>query len=97
MVVGVKGEPPMKLELVSNQADVKVGDLVVASGVDGIYPKGFAIAHVASVERGPGLYLAVTLQPTVNFSSLEEVLVVMVPSRPATPDPAGPERAEGAR
>ncbi|MGB2717328.1 MAG: rod shape-determining protein MreC [Vicinamibacterales bacterium] len=85
MVVGrsdVDGAP-LRMELVSNLADLKVGDLIVTSGVDGIYPKGFAIGRVESVERGTGLYLTVTVRPTVDFRSLEEVLVVMVPARSA--------------
>jgi rod shape-determining protein MreC len=40
MVVGVEANPPLRMELVSNLADVKPGDTIVASGVDGIYPKG---------------------------------------------------------
>jgi rod shape-determining protein MreC len=101
LVVGGGIDPPLKMEMVSNLADVKTGDLVVASGVDGIYPKGFAIGHVASVERGAGLYLSITVRPTVDFSNIEEVLVVMVPPRPATPDtaetPAAGKPAEGAK
>ena len=43
MVVGVERDPPLAMELVSNLADVEEGDIVVASGVDGIYPKGFRV------------------------------------------------------
>ena len=85
MVIGVDVDPPLRMELVTNLSDVKTGDLVVASGVDGIYPKGYAIGHVEKAERGLGLYLIITVRPTVNFSSLEEVLVVLVPPRSATP------------
>jgi rod shape-determining protein MreC len=74
---------------VSNQADVKPGDLVVASGVDGIYPKGFAIGRVESSERGSGLYRAISVRPSVDFSSLEEVLVVLVPPRSAQAEETG--------
>ena len=86
MVVGQDepGKPPLRMELVSNLADLKIGDLVVTSGADGIYPKGFAIGRVESVERGTGLYLSVTVRPTLEFRSLEEVLVVLTPARPAT-------------
>ena len=76
----------MTMDLVSNMADVKVGDKVIASGVDGIYPKGFAIGWVEASERGPGLYRAISVRPAVDFSSLEEVLVVLVPARSATPE-----------
>jgi rod shape-determining protein MreC len=95
MVVGSKGDPPLSMELVSNLADVKPGDIVVASGVDGIYPKGFAIGKVEASERGSILYRSITVRPLVDFSSLEHVLVVLVPSRPATPDTAAP--AENAK
>lgn len=90
MVVGVDKDPPMTMDLVSNLADVQVGDTVVASGVDGIYPKGFTIGHVEMSERGPQLYRVITVRPTVNFSSLEEVLVVLVPAGPATAEDAAP-------
>jgi rod shape-determining protein MreC len=89
MVVGVDRDPPMMMELVSNLADVEVGDLIVASGVDGIYPRGFAVGRVESAGRGPGLYQDITIRPTVDFARLEEVLVVLVPARGVTPLPDG--------
>jgi len=78
----------LKMELVSNLADVKPGDAVVASGVDGIFPKGYTIGHIETADRGSGLYFTITVRPSVDFSSLEEVLVVLAPPRPATPDEA---------
>jgi rod shape-determining protein MreC len=93
MVVGVDHDPPLAMDLVSNMADVKPGDLVMASGVDGIYPKGFAIGRVESSERGSGLYRAIGVRPSVDFSSLEEVLVVLVPPRSAVPEDSGPAPA----
>lgn len=89
MVVGTDTQPALQMELVSNLADVKEGDSIVASGVDGIYPKGFMIGKVERSERGSGLYRSVGVRPAVDFSSLEEVLVVMVPPRPATRDEGG--------
>jgi rod shape-determining protein MreC len=88
MVVGVQANPPLRMELVSNLTDVQAGDAVVASGVDGIYPKGYLIGRVELTERGGGLYRTITVRPGVDFSSLEEVLVVLTPARPATPDEA---------
>jgi rod shape-determining protein MreC len=94
MILGVVDrDPPLRMDLVLNTADVKVGDTIVASGADGIYPKGFAIGRVESAERGTGLYRAISVHPAVDFSSLEEVLVVLVPAQPATPEDAVPPRA----
>jgi rod shape-determining protein MreC len=86
MVVGADTDPPLQMELVSNLNDIKAGDTVVTSGVDGIYPKGYLIGRVEHASRGSGLYQTVTVRPAVDFSGLEEVLVVMVPPRAATHD-----------
>jgi rod shape-determining protein MreC len=69
----------LRMEYVAGTADVKQGDLVVTSGIDKIYPKGFVIGTVSSVERGSGTYHEITVQPSVDFSRLEEVLVVTTP------------------
>jgi len=87
MVAGVDDDPPLQLQLVSNLADVIAGDTVVTSGTDGVYPAGFAIGKVEKSERGHGLYRAITVRPAVDFSSIEEVLIVLVPARPASPRP----------
>jgi rod shape-determining protein MreC len=80
----------LRMQYVSNLADVEVGDMVVTSGLDGIYPKGFVIGEVVSAERGQGLYQEIVVRPTVDFASLEEVLVVLDAS------PVAAVAAEGA-
>ena len=87
VVVG-GGDDRLRMEYVSEAFDVIVGDIVVTSGIDGIYPKGFVIGRIESVERAGGAYKRITLKPAVDFSALEEVLVVL------TPTPAR-EAAEG--
>ena len=86
MAVGVDGDPPLGMELVSNLADIIAGDLIVASGVDGIYPKGFTIGTVEKSERGPSLHRIIAVRPAVDFSALEDVLIVLVPARSAVID-----------
>jgi rod shape-determining protein MreC len=90
MVVGAEANPPLRMEMVSTLNDVTVGDTVVASGVDGIYPKGYLIGRVDYASKsGGGLYQTITVRPGVDFSGLEEVLVVLVPPRGATRDEDG--------
>jgi len=88
LIVGTAGQPPLALEMVSELADIQVGDLVVSSGIDGIYPKGYAIGWIDTLEKGKeagrGLYWTISVRPAVDFNSLEEVLVVLVPAKPAT-------------
>ena len=86
LIVGAEANPPLRMDMVSNLNDVKAGDSVVASGVDGIYPKGYLIGRVESAARGSGLHQTITVRPAVDFSSLETVLVVVVPARGATND-----------
>jgi rod shape-determining protein MreC len=74
------GDQRLKLEYVSETADVVVGDLVVTSGIDGIFPKGFTIGSIDVVEKSGPSYKRITIKPAVDFSSLEEVLVVLTPT-----------------
>jgi len=96
MVVGKDGDPPLRMDFVSNLSDVKPGDVVLTSGADGIYPRGFRVGWVEKAERGDGLSLAITVRPAVDFRSLEDVLVVLRPARAAIPEvaaePGGPAR-----
>lgn len=74
------GDERLRLEYVPEAADVVVGDLVVTSGIDGIYPKGFRLGYVDTVEKNGPAYKRITVKPSVNFSSLETVLVVLTPT-----------------
>ena len=61
-------------------ADVAVGDLVVTSGMGGVFPKGIPIGRITTVERRSGaLFQEATVQPTVDLSRLEEVLILTSP------------------
>jgi rod shape-determining protein MreC len=74
------------MRYVPGTADVKTGDLVVTSGIDGIYPKGFVIGTIDHAERRLGEYHEISVRPAVDFTRLEEVLIVRTPppSRGAT-------------
>jgi len=81
VVVG-DGENRLLMEYVSEVADLIAGDVVVSAGIDGIYPKGFVIGRVESVEKNGPAYRRITIRPAVDFSRLEEVLVVVTPPAP---------------
>lgn len=77
-VVKGKGEGLCSLEFTTREEDVKVGDIVIASGIGGIFMKGLPIGEVTMVRRGEyGIFQTVTIRPAVNSSNLEEVLVVL--------------------
>ena len=75
IVMGM-GDGVLRLQYVPGTADVKTGDLVVTSGIDGIYPKGFVIGTVDHADRGAGAYLEISVRAAVDFARLEEVLIV---------------------
>ncbi|MAE07006.1 MAG: rod shape-determining protein MreC [Nitrospinae bacterium] len=59
-------------------ADVKEGDLLISSGLGGIFPKGLPVARVLIASgKGKQLFQKVRATPTVNFNKLEEVLIVL--------------------
>jgi rod shape-determining protein MreC len=90
IVLGQGGDT-LAMEYVPGTADVKQGDLVVTSGMDAIYPKGFVIGTVEALAGGPGTFRQITVRPAVDFSRLEEVLVVTTP-----PNVKAAEAAEAA-
>lgn len=76
-VVKGKGEMLCTLEFTTREEDVKVGDMVITSGIGGIFPKGLPIGEVTMVKRGEyGIFQTVSIRPAVNLPHLEEVLVV---------------------
>jgi rod shape-determining protein MreC len=70
------GSGDLVLRYVPERADVTVGDVVVTSGLDRIYPKGLVIGRVRSVGKGSGLFRDVRVEPSARFDRLEQVLVV---------------------
>jgi len=86
VVIG-RGDDHLQMEYVSEVADVENGDVVVTSGIDGIYPKGFVIGRVETIEKNGLAYVKIVVTPAVDFRRLEEVLVVLTP--PADEDGTG--------
>jgi len=68
------------LQYLPARADVQISDLVITSGLSGLYPKGILIGKVKEVreEEIPG-EIFVVVQPSAELSKLEEVLVVLSP------------------
>jgi rod shape-determining protein MreC len=76
----LKGLPSQlcRLHYVSRAADVAVGDKIVTSGLDRIYPKGLPVGEVTEVVDTPWEFFKdVRVKPSADFSKLEEVLVLL--------------------
>jgi rod shape-determining protein MreC len=74
------------LKFVKRTEDLQVGDLVLSSGFDGIFPPGLPVGRIDAVDKqGQGLFQYAQIEPAVNVDRLEEVLVTLGPVRPAVP------------
>lgn len=76
IVVGT-GDGTLRMDFAPATGDIVTGDVVVTSGIDGLYPEGFVIGTVTRVSRGDGLYHEIAIRPAVDFSRLEDVLIVL--------------------
>ena len=76
----IKGESTdqCRLDYVLRKNDVRIGDTIVSSGLDGVYPKGLRIGYVSQViEHDADIFHEVIITPFVDFEKLEEVLVIL--------------------
>lgn len=89
----VTGE--VSLEMIPQSAEIKPGDLVLTSGLGGNYPANILIGQVTGVRsRDYDLFQSASVQPVVDFSQLEIVLVITnfrpVDISPLIPTPGAP-------
>ena len=72
-----------KLEYALRTDDLQEGDLLLTAGNPGFFPKGLPIGRVVNVLKKPtGMFTSAEVVPVVNFSRLDEVMVVLDPSLP---------------
>jgi rod shape-determining protein MreC len=77
-IVRGRGTDQLAFEFVIRGGDVKLGDVVITSGLGGVYPKGLRVGEVVELlDPGGGLLQTATLRPAVDFGRLEQVFVMM--------------------
>jgi rod shape-determining protein MreC len=76
-IVSGAGPCGLILKYISKTQDVKEGDVIVSSGIGGVFPKGLLIGQVSHVDRqNASLFLKINVAPFVDFSKLEEILIL---------------------
>jgi rod shape-determining protein MreC len=71
-------------DFVLRKEDIEIGDRVITSGFDGVYPKGLAIGRISTVIKpNSGIFQDISVLPYVDFEKLEEVFVVLPQDRPS--------------
>jgi rod shape-determining protein MreC len=77
-IVRGRGTEDLEFEFVVRGGDVRVGDMVITSGLGGVYPKGLRIGEITAVsDAGSRLLQTATLAPAVDFGRLEQVFVML--------------------
>jgi rod shape-determining protein MreC len=78
------GDVLLDLTYIGNAEQVNAGDVILSSGLDGIYPKGLPIGKVVNSQKGKGVFRNIQVEPGVDLIRLEEVSVLLTDS-PAEP------------
>lgn len=98
------GEPLLSMKYVANDDKVNLGDRVVTSGMDKIFPRDIPVGTIVDVKPGSSSFKSILLRPATHFDRLEEVLVLLTreplePQQDAAPapSPAAPAAAQPAK
>ncbi|PKN38994.1 MAG: rod shape-determining protein MreC [Deltaproteobacteria bacterium HGW-Deltaproteobacteria-2] len=76
-IISGAGSRGLILKYISKTQDVQEGDVIISSGMGGVFPKGLLIGQVSHVDRlEASLFLKINVAPFVDFSKLEEVLIL---------------------
>jgi len=93
---GLDDEYKCQIEHLSREDDVRVGNLVVTSGLGKRFPASILVGEISKVVKPDfGLYQQADVRPAVNFSQLEAVLVMTSGPRSDLAGEAGNSRSGG--
>lgn len=88
------GSGELELRYIPANADIREGDLLVTSGLDGVYLAGFPVAKVVSIERDNSYAFArIRCAPVAAVENFGEVLVLAPRASQPPPPPDSPGRA----
>jgi len=102
IAVGTGDSDRLSLPFVTVESDLKTGDLLISTGMGGVFPSGYPVAEVTRVERSPAATFAVVdARPTARLDRDREVLLVWfedtpAPGAEATAEPGAEATAEPA-
>jgi rod shape-determining protein MreC len=105
IAVGTGDSDRLSLPFVTVESDLKVGDLLLSTGMGGVFPRGYPVAEVTRVDRtAAATFALVDARPTARLDRAREVLLVWFTppvtepvtepvKEPADPPPTGPASA----
>jgi rod shape-determining protein MreC len=83
MVYGMGAGEPLVVKYVGLKSTIEPGEILVTSGMDGVFPKGLPVARVTAVKREEAtLFMDVQAEPLADPPHLEEVLLLKRAAQP---------------
>ncbi len=99
IAVGTGDPDRLSLPFVTSEADLKAGDLLLSTGMGGVFPPGYPVAEVTRVDPTTATFALVEARPTALLDRDREVLLVWfkppVPREAPTAAPATPPAGAG--
>jgi rod shape-determining protein MreC len=100
VVFGIGYDGALDLRFMPVNADIENGDVLVTSGIDGVYPAGLPVAVVSNIERNAAYPFAkITCTPTAGVNRHRQVLVLArlapLPEYPVVPEAARAAKPRG--
>lgn len=100
VLAGTGDDGKLELRFIPLSADFQIGDRLVTSGIDGIYPPGLPVAEVTQVERNTAyLFASIACKPLAGVNAGTQVLVLgplpAQPERPADTPASTPQKKKG--
>jgi rod shape-determining protein MreC len=78
----------LELRFMASNADIQKGDVLLTSGIDGVYPSGLAVATVASVDtKTSDAFARILCQPSAGVSRHRQLLVLLAEAKDLPPPP----------
>jgi rod shape-determining protein MreC len=88
ITVGTGDSESLALPYLPANADIRPGDLLVTSGLGGVFPQGYPVARVITVHHGASRPVEIRARPLAELDKLHEVMLVWFrPNHPAAPRP----------
>jgi rod shape-determining protein MreC len=87
IAVGTGDQNKLSLPFVTVESDLQEGDLLLSTGMGGVFPSGYPVARVSRVKRAGSTFALVEAKPTARLDQAREVLLVWF-QPPAAPAPA---------
>ena len=77
-VFAISSEGESEVRYMPFREGMRRGDLLISSGLGGIFPKGLPVAHITKFSDAGGLFPNIKAKAIVDFSNLEEVMILMM-------------------